>query len=349
MMEAAGAQILTCHGRTREMKGGLTGLADWEMIKAVKQAVKVPVFANGNILYREDVDRCLEVTGCDGVMTAEGNLSNPAIFLPPDHPHSHPHVTFLARRYLDIIDALKTPTQSSYLRPHIYRLLKPVLDQHEEFREKISRAQTTDDYREILAVLEEIVEPEIDAVGGKSWRPPRINPTTGYRSLPSFVAQPILRNVPVSSEIGGHEDMVDGEAASATTSKTNAAPQIGARCVAADPKCGGVAAMRCPQTACLIHCRQLSAVANGMDPDEALSLAMKGGLVGEGCDAHESKAAARKERLQQTRRNRQEARKEYKAKRAEVKRKERGTGSPDLVEHKSAKLEESMMNHEIQA
>lgn len=78
----AGASILTVHGRTREMKGHKTGLADWKVLRYLREQLprETVLFANGNILCREDIERCIAETGADGVMSAEGNLYDPSIF-----------------------------------------------------------------------------------------------------------------------------------------------------------------------------------------------------------------------------------------------------------------------------
>jgi tRNA-dihydrouridine synthase 1 len=63
--------------------------------------------------------------------------------------------------------------------------------------------------------------------------------------------------------------------------------------------CPGTAATRCPTRACLLHCREIRAVAGGMDQPEAFKQAQAGGLVGMGCDAHEAKHLARVQRRQE--------------------------------------------------
>ena len=74
-LEAAGAQLLTLHGRTREQ--GFRGQADWTAIAAVKQALAIPVIANGDINTPQDALRCLALTGADGVMVGRGTMGAP--------------------------------------------------------------------------------------------------------------------------------------------------------------------------------------------------------------------------------------------------------------------------------
>ena len=76
--EAAGAQMIAVHGRTREQM--YAPPADWEIIAQVKQAVSIPVIGNGDIVSAHDAMMMLEQTGCDLVMVGRGTLGNPWIF-----------------------------------------------------------------------------------------------------------------------------------------------------------------------------------------------------------------------------------------------------------------------------
>lgn len=76
--EAAGAAAIAVHGRTARQY--YSGQADWDIIRQVKAAVKIPVIGNGDIFSGQAAVQMLEQTGCDGLMVARGAEGNPWIF-----------------------------------------------------------------------------------------------------------------------------------------------------------------------------------------------------------------------------------------------------------------------------
>ena len=78
ILERAGVSAITVHGRTREEY--YSGEADWEIIKKVKEAVKIPVIGNGDVKSKEDALRMFEETNVDGIMVGRAAIGNPWIF-----------------------------------------------------------------------------------------------------------------------------------------------------------------------------------------------------------------------------------------------------------------------------
>ena len=76
--EAAGADAVTVHGRTREQMYAPS--ADWDIIRQVKKSVNIPVIGNGDVISAQAAAQLLEQTGCDAVMIGRGALGNPWIF-----------------------------------------------------------------------------------------------------------------------------------------------------------------------------------------------------------------------------------------------------------------------------
>ena len=154
---SAGASIITVHGRRREQKGQNTGLADWSVLRYLRDHLppETVIFANGNILRHEDISRCLQETGADGVMSAEGNLYDPTIFAEPPavgdegreywrghHGKGGYRLDAVFRRYMDILYTYVLETSPPKRKP-LYLPSDPKEDSEAE-AEGLN-AQTTDE------------------------------------------------------------------------------------------------------------------------------------------------------------------------------------------------------------
>ncbi|XP_047074420.1 tRNA-dihydrouridine(16/17) synthase [NAD(P)(+)]-like [Lolium rigidum] len=144
MIEEAGASLVAVHGRTRDEKDGKKFRADWDAIKAVKDALRIPVLANGNIRHMKDVESCLEHTGADGVLSAEPLLENPALFggfrtkewKEDGDEDSGLDQADLAIEYLKLCEQYPVPWRM--IRSHVHKMLGDWFRVHPQVREEFN-------------------------------------------------------------------------------------------------------------------------------------------------------------------------------------------------------------------
>jgi tRNA-dihydrouridine synthase B len=160
VVEAAGADLVTIHGRTKTM--GYSGVSDWAMIGEAKKQVKIPVLCNGDVHKADLINKALEISKCDGVLIARGALGNPWIFR--DYAmiargQTPPVITMeerikVVKRHLDLHLEEYGPHGVNTFRKHLSWYFKgqPNAKQH---RDAMMTAKTKD---ELIAVLDLFVK-----------------------------------------------------------------------------------------------------------------------------------------------------------------------------------------------
>lgn len=156
--ENAGVSAITIHGRTRAEF--YSGRADLDIIKKVKEAVKIPVIGNGDVVDEESAKRMLEYTGVDGIMIGRGAMGNPWIFKQINHylktgekiaPPSNKEKFEIMKKHIDLAVETKGEIIAiKEMRKHLACYIKN-MENASKIRVEINKIDT---YKELIKYLE---------------------------------------------------------------------------------------------------------------------------------------------------------------------------------------------------
>lgn len=157
VIEKAGASAITVHGRTRSQ--GYSGKSDWTIIKKVKEAVKIPVIGNGDVLSCFDAEKMLIETKCDAVMIGRGVLGNPWLIKDcveylnngkiPYKVTFEEKLKMLKRHYNLLLDTISSKQALLEIRIHAFHYLKG-LPNSTKIKDQICKTKTNTEFFEVI-------------------------------------------------------------------------------------------------------------------------------------------------------------------------------------------------------